>query len=123
MSNAANEPGLALLHDLLAAFRTSTDPSVPAERLWQTASARFRSKLGGPDHLMHLFGNPAWQPLIAHTEASVERFDRIADTARATVRVTTQAGDEVHYLASMNQVRERDAWQVSGLVRAELADL
>lgn len=119
------------LATLLAAFRSNDgaddppDPSVPAARLWEASTARFRSKLGGPGHLADLFGNPAWAPLLGHRSATVDDVRVIEDAARAEVLVHAHDGAAVRYLASL--VRTSDpadpAWRLSGLVRAELADL
>ena len=119
------------LETLVAAFRGSDgadhgpDPSVPAARLWEASTPRFRSKLGGPGHLADLFGNPAWAPLLGHRAATVDDVRVIEDAARAEVLVQPHDGAEVRYLASL--VRSSDpadrAWRLSGLVRAELADL
>lgn len=114
-----------LLLEVLAAFRDASDPREPAGRLWQAASPRFRSKLGGPDHLARLFGNPAWAPLMRHAAARPLSLERIDRAARATVEVTAADGTQVRYLASLLQAGDADddGWQVSGLVREELADL
>lgn len=114
-----------LLLDVLATFREASDPREPAGRLWRAASPRFRSKLGGPDHLERLLGNPAWAPLLRHVVAQPTSLERIDRAARATVEVVAADGTTVRYLASLLQGGDADddAWQLSGLVREELADV
>ncbi len=112
----------ALLQEVLAAFHRARDPDAPAARLWQVATPRFRSRLGGPEHLADLFGNPAWAPLLGHASAEIEDFDAIEGAARATLRVEARDGTVVRYLASLARDADGTTWRISGLVRAELAD-
>jgi hypothetical protein len=112
----------ALLEELSAAFGDGADPGAPAAWLWRVATPRFRSRLGGPEHLEHLFGNAAWAPLLGHAGAEVESLDTIDGAARATLRVEARDGAVVRYLASLTRDADGARWRVSGLVRAELAD-
>ena len=112
----------ALLQDVLVTFRAGSDPAAPAARLWEVATPRFRSRLGGPEHLADLFGNPAWAPLLGHASAEVEGFDAIEGAARATLRVEARDGTVVRYLASLARDADGTTWRISGLVRSELAD-
>jgi hypothetical protein len=112
----------ALLQEVLAAFHGAHDPGVPAARLWEVATPRFRSRLRGPEHLTDLLGNPAWAPLLGHARAEVETLDAIEGAARATLRIEARDGTVVRYLASLARDAEGTTWRISGLVRAELAD-
>ena len=130
MTGSSASDARELLSDLLATFRDAREPSAPAERLWTEAAPRFRSRLGGPEHLAHLFGNPAWAPLMGHASAEIEAWDELDGAARATVRVVASDGAVVRYVASLSRPRgggdgsqsSESDWRISGLVRAELAD-
>lgn len=136
MTPATESSIRAFLAELLAPFGEvdeaagSAVRAAPATALWDVATPRFRSKLGGPEHLADLLGNPAWGPLVGHRSVDIAGVHVIDDAARAEATVTAGDGTTVRYLVSL--VRSpatgdgeggTPTWRVSGLVRAELSDL
>lgn len=114
-----------LLETLLARFADASGPHDPARALLSVAGPRFASRVGDASHLAHLFGNAAWAPLLGHATADVLEVDVLDDAARTTIRVHAADGTTVSYLASLRRHDLRDdlrpRWQVTGLVRSELA--
>lgn len=115
----------ALLEALMVRFSKADGPHDPARALLSVAGPRFASGAGDARHLAHLFGNPAWAPLLGHAAAEVGEIEVVDAAARATIRVRTADGTTVSYLASLRRDDRREngrpCWQVTGLVRSELA--
>lgn len=123
--DAAGRDPTELLTRLLARFRAG-EARPAADALLRVADPRMTGKLGGVDHLTHLFANAAWAPLLGHRAARVGGLERIGDAARARVEVEAADGARVAYLASLRRApgdAADRAWRLTGLVREELADL
>jgi hypothetical protein len=109
----------ARLAPVLSAFARG-DLRAAARALLDVAAPRLAARLGDEDHLAHVLGNPAWAPLVGHRSAEVGPEERIGDAARLRIEVRSARGEPAAYLASARR-DAGGAWQVTGLVREELA--
>ncbi|MFO7547012.1 MAG: ABC transporter permease subunit [Trueperaceae bacterium] len=106
----------ALVGQLLGAFSRGDGPSA----LYEAASDRMRSKVGGPVVFRRAFANELYAPLANPIEAQAEPFAFVGDTARTTICVHGADGQHASYVLAVAKAKHGEragTWLVSGLVR------
>jgi hypothetical protein len=106
-----------LLEGVLAALRTGQDAGAAA--LWSALTPRARAPLGDPAGARRTLANELLAPLVGHTRAEVEAWDRRDDVARARIAVSGGPGGTGSYLISARR-GDDGAWRLSGLRRDDL---
>lgn len=121
MAPPGTEPE-ALLASLLAGLQHNDEPAPDSgiDRVQALASDRMRATVGDAASFRRAFHNALYAPLLGHRRHTIERLERLGDSARGTVAVLSADGATVTYLVGLRLSRHgarAGAWLVSGVVR------
>lgn len=103
---------------VLEALRES--PSSGSAVLWKLSTPRFRSGLGGCEHLQQILGNDLFRPLTAYRLACRGPLEHLNHSARQRLEFESAEGDRCAFLFALTLAlggEQEGCWLVSGIER------